>query len=151
MSLKSLFEKTLRKKFIADLPPEDNKAVFFERIVIPLLSKISGVEDYENWAKKFYIKNVAKQEDLQDVFKDLGLRVRLHWNVPPGKQSAFVFNHPTGPLEGLFVQQVVQHFNLNGKLLGDEIMSAVDTIKDVYIPLSVRLKVMEANSDNSEI
>lgn len=138
MGLKIAFEKTLRKKFIADLCSEDNKAVFFERIVIPLLSKISGVEGFETWVKTFDNKNIAKQEDLQAMFKHLGLSVKLHWNVAPNKQNIFVFNHPTGLLEGLFMQQVVQYFNLRGKVLADETLFAINVTKDITIPLSIR-------------
>lgn len=141
MSLKKIFEKNLREKLVNNIPSSDIRSILFERVALPILTKISGVSEYEEWSKQFNDKNASKQDDLNDVMKKLGLKVRLHWNESEedtDKQNMFIFNHPTGPLEAIFAQYVVQHMGLKGKIIGDEILSEIELIKDCYIPLSIR-------------
>jgi putative hemolysin len=142
MGITNVLKKTLRETLMPNVKSGSLKSIAFEKIGLPLLVNLSGAEEYEKRCDAFAKRSIANPEDLQYVFKELGINVRIHWNVAPTKQSLFTFNHPTGPTDGIFVQQIVQHFGLQGKVLGDEVMAEVEQIKDAYIPISIR-------SDNS--
>lgn len=142
MGLKIEFEKTMREKFIGDfVDPSSNKGIFLERVFLPLLAKISGVANYEKICdEKLSNLSVANPEDLNVIFKNLNLNSKIYLNkFDLNKQYIVVCNHPTGPLDGLFIQKVFHILGIKGKLLGDDIMTGLKQMKDAYIGLSTRI------------
>lgn len=142
MGLKSEFEKTLREKFIGNLDPHSSKSILFERIALPLLVKESGVKEYERVCEKSLSGlSVAKEEDLEVIFEKLNITTRFFSNCSqlPKNQCIIASNHPTGPLDGLFMQSVFNYLGLRGKTMGDDIMNGLPQMKDAYIGLSIRV------------
>lgn len=141
MGLTAEFEKTLREKFVGDLNPQDKKSIAFERLILPLLSKISGVSLYQDRCDGILSGlSVAKPEDLEKILERLNFRVRVFSNpCDLKKQYIIASNHPTGPLDGIFMQKIFNHLGLRGKTMGDDIMSGVEPMRDAYIGLSVRV------------
>ena len=142
MGLTSEFEKTLSEKFIGTSERSSSKSILVERVLIPLLTKLSGVEDCEEICdEKLIGLSCAKPEDLEEIVSRLGFKVRIHSNSHFNLKSQYIVvsNHPTGPQDGIFMQKIFNHLGLRGKTMGDDIMSGVAQLKDSYIGISTRV------------
>ncbi len=137
MSLSEEFEKTLFEKFKTGNKNIDN---IFILNFIKILKNISGVKNYEEICNTL-LKNlsIAKENDL--IFDRLELKpiVYLSEIKDLKQQYIVVSNHPTGPLEGIFIQKIFKSIGLNGKIMGDDIMSGIEQLKDSYIGISIRV------------
>lgn len=137
MSLSEEFTKTLSERF-------KTKNNFLNKVLnitlVKLLKKISGVEMYQQICDtKLKGLFVAEPKDLDLLFKNLDFKTSVYYNPIESKQYLIVSNHPTGPLEGVFIQKIFHTINIKGKLMGDDIMSGVEQMKDAYIGVSIRV------------
>ena len=139
MSLTEDFKKTISEKIKSD---NNNINYLINKVIVPILTEISGVKDYEKYSET-HLKGlyVVKKEDLDEIFNRLGFDTRILLNSFPDKNKRYmiVSNHPTGPLEGLFVQRVFHTLDIPGKLIGDDIMGNFEQMKDCYLGLSIRV------------
>lgn len=139
MNLSEAFIKTLKEKFKTNSPTLNN---VINATLVKLLKKISGVEMYQETCDiTLNGLSIVKTEDLNEIFKRLDITPVIYSNKIENlnKQYILVSNHPTGPLEGIFIQKIFNSLGLRGKLMGDDIMSSVEQMKDVYIGLSIRV------------
>lgn len=139
MSLSEEFEKTLFEKFKTGNEKIDP---IIKATLVKLLKNISGVDMYQKICDEMlYGLSVANPNDLDKIFERLGFKPVVYSNdiENMNKQYIVVSNHPTGPLEGIFIQKIFNTIGLRGKLMGDDIMSGVDQMKDAYIGLSIRV------------
>ena len=142
MGLKTAFEKTLSEKFIGTSDRSSSKSILVERVLIPLLTKFSGVEDYEEICdEKLLGLSASKADDLEEIFNRLRFNVSIHSNTHTDLNAQYIIvsNHPTGPLEGIFIQKIFNQLGLRGKTMGDDIMSGVAQMKDAYLGISTRV------------
>ena len=141
MSLTQAFTKTLSEAIAS---PNQKLNTYIDKYIVPILKNISGVEHYEEYSKNILNGlSAAKEDDLNEIFKRLGFGTRifsnLDLNFDKNKKYMIVSNHPTGPIEGLFIQKVFHNLGIRGKLIGDDIMSGVEQMKDCYLGLSIRV------------
>ena len=139
MSLSEEFTKTLSQKFKTGNKKIDD---IIDATLIKMLKNISGVEMYQDICD-VTLKglSVANPDDLNKIFERLEFKPVVYSNKIENiqKQYIVVSNHPTGPLEGIFIQKIFNHLGLRGKLMGDDIMSGVEQMRDAYIGLSIRV------------
>jgi len=139
MSLSEEFEKTLFEKFKTGNEKLDT---IIKVTLVKLLKNISGVDMYQKFCDEMlYGLSAANPNDLDKIFERLGFKPVVYSNniENMNKQYIVVSNHPTGPLEGIFIQKIFSTIGLRGKLMGDDIMSGVHQMKDAYIGLSLRV------------
>jgi len=139
MSLSEEFEKTLFEKFKTG---NEKLNLIIKATLIKALKNISGVEMYQKICDEMLNGLlVTKPKDLDEIFERLQFKPIVYSNPikDMNKQYIVVSNHPTGPLEGVFIQKIFNSIGLRGKLVGDDIMCGVDQMKDAYIGLSVRV------------
>jgi putative hemolysin len=138
MSLSEQFEKILFEKFKTD---NDKFNDIIKITLIKLLKNISGVDLYEKICTDVADNlSVANQQHLDIIFENLNIKPVIYSNEieNKNKQYLIVSNHPTGPLDGIFVQKILGALDLHGKIVGDDIMAGLEQLKDAYIGLSIR-------------
>lgn len=138
MSLSEEFEKTLFEKFKTGNEKLDH---IIKATLIKLLKNISGVDMYQKICDETFCGlSITNSNDLDKIFERLKFKPVVYSNdiENMNKQYIVVSNHPTGPLEGIFIQKIFDTIGLQGKLMGDDVMSGVHQMKDVYIGLSIR-------------
>lgn len=139
MSLSEEFTKTLYQKFKTN---NEKINLIIDATLIKLLKKISGVEMYQEICDStLHGLSVANPSDLDKIFERLEIKPIVYWNPINNQQKQYIIvsNHPTGPLEGIFIQKIFNTLGLRGKTMGDDIMSGVEQMKDAYIGLSIRV------------
>ena len=90
--------------------------------LIKLLKKISGVEMYQEICDStLHGLSVANPSDLDKIFERLEIKPIVYWNPINNQQKQYIIvsNHPTGPLEGIFIQKIFNTLGLRGKTMGD--------------------------------
>lgn len=138
MSLSVQFEKILFEKFKTGNEKLDP---IIKATLIKALKSISGVDLYEKICDNVaYNLSIANQDHLKIIFEKLKIKPVVYLNEieNKNKQYLIVSNHPTGPLDGVFVQKILGSLDLQGKIVGDDIMAGLDQLKDGYIGLSIR-------------
>jgi 1-acyl-sn-glycerol-3-phosphate acyltransferase len=138
MSLSKKFENVIFEKFKTKNEILDNTLIKF---ICFALKNISGVENFENFCKTKF-KNLNVSENIDDIFRALEIKPYVYYNDIENLKNQYIIvsNHPTGPMDGIFIPKVFNLFNLKGKILGDDIMTGMDHMKDSYMGLSLRLE-----------
>lgn len=140
MRFKDIITGELKQKFNSK-----NKFVnlFFQTTLIPFLRSFSKCDEYEKLVDvTLNGLSMSNPEDLEKIFEKTGIKVQIHYNeediVLKKNQVMIVSNHPTGPTDGAFSHKTLHALNLRGKVLGDDVLSGLDILKDGYIGISLR-------------
>lgn len=138
MSLTEDFRKTMSERFRAN---DERLQKFIDKFLVEGLAKISGVDEFQRRADvELGGLNMTVPSELDTFFKKLQIDVNVFHSKfeDQGKKYLIVSNHPTGMFDGFFIQKAFHALGIKGKIIGDDIMSRFEHMRDAYIGLSIR-------------
>jgi len=139
MSLSEEFEKTLFEKFKTGNEKLDP---IIKATLVKLLKNISGVDMYQKICDEMlYGLSVANPNDLDKIFERLGFKPVVYSNDIENMNIYQKELEITQKNKNQITtnKKIFNTIGLRGKLMGDDIMSGVDQMKDAYIGLSIRV------------